>query len=426
LIIISITLSVSVLIILLVLSCKTSKPEWGVSSYPNGHRFAFTIVHDADNSYSERLKPLFSVFDKLGFKLTVSVFVFWANWANNGKIWANWDSKNKFFSPYAVPLADEKELKFYKQLVNQGHEIGMHTPTDGADKREIVIKAFETFKDIFGHYPKVYVEHRCADNLECHQSSGADPGSNYYITDLLNHYGPWCWIISPSALPFSDRYTYYNLLSKKNRSPFNMYLLKQWGIFKKFVKTGKWKQKNGNEYLLANENGSPFDNYALAKYGLLKGFRRSGRAKDACGNGFLRWYSMRNIDLLEKNLGLAIVYTHLNTNWLDRNSKKMRRDIEKRLEYIASKNVWLATASDILERFSDMRGIHIAYDDDWLKIINAGSQTVTGLTVISYKDRDLCGHGKELKRNKEKMINIGTIKPNETLSFRIKNKGYNN
>ena len=37
---------------------------WGISLYPDGYRFAFTIVHDADTAYSRRLAPLFDVFDE--------------------------------------------------------------------------------------------------------------------------------------------------------------------------------------------------------------------------------------------------------------------------------------------------------------------------------------------------------------------------
>ena len=135
--------------------------EWSISPFPNGYTFAFTIVHDADSAYSRRLEPLFDVFDEFGFKITGTVFTFWADWARNGEIWQNWRESHNggdgFFAPNSVPLVDENEREFYVQLHARGHEIGMHTPSETSDTRADVIRAFEYFKEVFGRYPGVYV-----------------------------------------------------------------------------------------------------------------------------------------------------------------------------------------------------------------------------------------------------------------------------
>jgi hypothetical protein len=49
--------------------------QWRLSPYPDGHPFAFTIVHDADSACSKRLAPLFAAFDALRFKLCGMPFV---------------------------------------------------------------------------------------------------------------------------------------------------------------------------------------------------------------------------------------------------------------------------------------------------------------------------------------------------------------
>jgi hypothetical protein len=134
--------------------------DWRLNPYPNAHDFGFTIIHDADDSFSKRLKPLLEVFDQYDFKITITVFAFWAEWANNGKIWEEWlDSDNSISFPKAVPLEDHEEKKFYLELEKKGHEIGLHTASDTSSKRKRVKDAFEFFKSIFGYYPKIYVEH---------------------------------------------------------------------------------------------------------------------------------------------------------------------------------------------------------------------------------------------------------------------------
>src|SRR5262245_32581881 len=122
------------------------QPKWSISPYPGARDFAFTIVHDADDSFSSRLAPLFDVFDQYQFKLTVTAFAFWADWANHGAIWDQWRTQDPFFAPKAVPLEDRAELEFYKSLVQRGHEIGLHTASDTDDTRERTISAFEYFK----------------------------------------------------------------------------------------------------------------------------------------------------------------------------------------------------------------------------------------------------------------------------------------
>src|SRR5690606_2917697 len=124
----------------------------------------------------------------------------------------------------------------------------------------------------------------------------------------------------------------------------------RWGTIKEFLKGGSWDRANGHLYELIVRGGTPFDEYVRRKYGLLKAFRRSGRNTDSHGDGFVRWHSDRNLDALEKHNGLAIVYTHLNARWLDESTRAIKVSIRDRLAAIAARNVWLATASVILDR----------------------------------------------------------------------------
>ena len=394
-----------------------TKP-WEISPYPNGHRFAFTIIHDADDAYSERLAPLFRVFDKYGFKLSISVFAFWNKDEANKFLYKNTPSDRLFYEARAVPLEEKSEQDFYKKLASKGHEIGLHSASNLTDTREDTQRAFEYFRDVFGYYPKIYIEHRDADNKECVQNKGSHPESNYYIVDILNRYGPWVWIISPSALPYEGRGNYFNILDSSSLI-FSDTALQYWGVLREFLKTGNFDLYNGELYLTMIKGGTPFDTYALKKYGIIKAFRRTGRAEQANGEGFLKWYSKDNIDKLEKEGGIALVYTHMNSKWLDMKAREMRVEIKERLKYIASKDVWLASAGEILQRFKDISNVYASYDNTYLIIVNNGDCTIKGLTLI-WKDGSLLeslNNDKVIKREGNRII-IDFLAPRETLIFK--------
>jgi hypothetical protein len=359
-------------------------PEWAVSLYPNGHPFAFTIVHDADSAYSQRLAPLFDVFDNLGFRITATAFVFWAQWAREGRVWAEWNRLNdpnyRFFAPKAVPLADPQERLFYRGLAARGHEIGMHSPSDTSDTRKDLIRAFEYFRDVFGHYPKVYVEHASNSNKEAQANEGSNPASSYYNTDLLERYGAWIWVDGAGALP---------------------------------------DPKNGKFFDLLASNNSPFSRFALETYGIQKGFIRSGKWRDSTGDGFLQWYSEANIDALENNRGMALVYTHLNAKWLDPQTREMRSAIKNRLGYLAAKRAWLAPAGEILDRTLAIGRLRLYQSRTVLKIVNPGAARIDGLTILSRRRRALKYADKTWRPTSRGDMVIGTIHPGETLSLTI-------
>lgn len=390
---------------------------WSVSPYPDGHSFGFTIVHDADDAYSARLAPIFKVFDEFGIKITATAFAFWADWAEHGEIWKRWRLEYPFLAPKALPLEDPCELDFYRSLVENGHEVGLHSASDTDDKRSETIRAFEFFRKHFGYYPQVYVEHR--DNLQNHQRQGANPESEYYLTDILNRYGPWVWVVSPSALPYGGHGQYFDVLSTQKSIWFGSLGSRLWGTFKEYVKTGQLAWRNGELYEMMRRGGSPFDGYARSRYGLLKAFRRSGTQKNAHGDGFAMWYSDRHIDLLEENGGLAIVYTHLNTRWIDRTNRTVWPSIQDQLVKIASRDAWLATASEILNRFQALERVYAVIDQGFLKIVNGNKCTISGLTINAPPGARLAHGGKKLAPVRDNRIVIGDIPPLETAVFRM-------
>lgn len=342
--------------------------EWDVSWYPAGYRFAFTIVHDADNAYSTRLAPLFEVFDELGLKITVTLFAFWPDWAKNGAVWSKWRAagnvETAFRAPQAVPLVDQTERSFYRTLAARGHEIGLHSASESSDTRAATIRAFEYFKEVFGYYPAVYVEHSSRNNREAQINEGSDARSIYYNTDLLNRYGPWVWVDGPGALP-DPRRKFYDLVAS---------------------------------------NGTPFSQWAAGRFGISKAFIRSGRWDKADGSGFLEVYSTQNLDALERDRGLALVYTHLDSKWLDPETRRMRGAIEDRLRYLAAKKGWFAPAGTILDRVQAVSAVRLICTANSIKITNGSARRIEQLEVAS--------HGRM-----PKAIVVDSIGPSETKSI---------
>lgn len=358
--------------------------EWTLSRYPPGYKFAFTIVHDADSAYSERLRPLFEVFDQLGLKLTVTVFTSWADWAHEGAIWDQWrattDRQHAFFAPKAVPLSDQAEQEFYKQLAARGHEIGLHSPSDTSDQRERVRTAFEYFKEVFGYYPVVYVEHSAKTNKDALANLGADPTSPYYCVDLLKQYGSWLWIDDASGLPAPQDERYYQI--PPSRSPFNTVAAQRFGISKVFMRTGRWAQ--------------------------------------ADGDGFLEWYSQEHIDALEQDGGIALVYMHLDAHWLDPYTRKMRAPLEDRLRYLSSKAGWFAPAGEILDRVCAVEGIRLSCNGAALHVENTNAQRVESLVIVSHARKSLVRDGRILQPDATNQIVIESVGPLEKLVFGVR------
>ncbi|HXQ23285.1 MAG TPA: hypothetical protein VN812_16530 [Candidatus Acidoferrales bacterium] len=364
-------------------SSPTSHGAWRISVYPDARELAFTLVHDADSAYSRRLAPLFEVFDRLGLKLTVTAFAFWADWAHEGAIWRKWsqssDPEVRYLAPKAVPIVDPVEQEFYLGLAASGHEIGLHTPSETSDQRQRVIDAFEYNKRVFGDYPSVYVEHSRRSKKDAQGNEGSNPESIYYNTDILNHYKPWIWVDGPGALA----------------------------------------NEGGEGSLTIPSTGSPLSALALERYGITKGFVRTGRWRNAGGHGFLEWYTEHTIDDLEKQNGIALVYTHLDFDWLDLGTKRMHRPLEERLGYLASKHGWFVPASRILDRFVAVRELRLVCDEMSLRVTNPGRERMEGLTVVAPRGESLSVGDRILKPNRNRKIVVGTIGAGETLAFRI-------
>jgi hypothetical protein len=121
--------------------------------FPDGKKFAFTIVDDTDMASLDRLRPVYAVLDRYGLRTTRTVWVF--------------DSNKTAHSPNTgVTLADPDYRTFILDLQHKGFEIALHGVRGGDSPREETLAGLEEFKRVFGSYPRIHIKHSInADNL---------------------------------------------------------------------------------------------------------------------------------------------------------------------------------------------------------------------------------------------------------------------
>jgi hypothetical protein len=162
--------------------------------FPEGRRFAFTILDDTDDSTLENVRPVYERLADLGLRTTKTV---WPVDCPEG-------SRNYFA---ADTLSRPDYLAWVKELVAQGFELASHGATMEGSRRERTERALALFEREFGFIPRLYVNHgENRENLywgierfhswigravarrfgghETGAFSGEDPSSPYFWGDL--------------------------------------------------------------------------------------------------------------------------------------------------------------------------------------------------------------------------------------------------
>ena len=119
--------------------------------FPDGKRFAFSVIDDTDVATVENVRPVYRLLESLGMRTTKTV---WPVGCPEG-------SKNFFRSK---TLEDPEYREFVLDLRKRGFEITWHGATMESSRRERTVAALERFRELFGDYPRVHAGH--AENRE--------------------------------------------------------------------------------------------------------------------------------------------------------------------------------------------------------------------------------------------------------------------
>jgi hypothetical protein len=201
-------------------------------------------------------------------------------------------------------------------LQRKGFEIALHGVRGGSSPRADIAAGLSEFKRVLGRYPRMQVNH----------SQNQD---NLYWGHHLFSFPPFRWAVDAAA---NSKFS--------GHDPASPYF---WGDIAKqridYVRRFTFPEANllqvdtSFPYRLADK---PYVNYWFPT--------SNGRVLE----DFDRLLSPENLDALERDGGVCLVYAHLGAGSFNRGSRLDPR-FEARINEVAARNGWFATASEILD-----------------------------------------------------------------------------
>jgi hypothetical protein len=278
-------------------------------AFPGGKRFAFSIVDDTDMATLARVRPLYDVMARYGLRTTKTVWVL--------------ESRSSHEPDHGDTLRNSEYRRFIEELQAKGFEIALHGVKGGGSVRAEIISGLEEFKAILGAYPRMHINHSLnSDNLywggarwsfgpfawlydrtSQHAFEGQVPGSRHFWGDLARQH-----------IQYVNQFTYrdINLLGVNPSFP-------SWLEDKPYV-----------NYWFPTSDGDNLDRFEAL-------------------------LSPENLDRLEREGGVCLVYTHLGAGSFNQGDGVNPR-FEARIRDVASRNGWFAPASDVLDHLRTQPG----------------------------------------------------------------------
>jgi hypothetical protein len=283
--------------------------------WPGGKKFAFSIFDDTDLMTVENGRPVYDAFGRLGMRITKSVWPV----APAG--------------PQRVggsTCADPEYLDWVLSLQAAGHEIGYHNASDHPSTRHETIAALDRFEELFGAAPRIGADH--AGNRE----------AMYWGPKRLSGaWSPTYDLVQRAMRPDRPRFS--------GEEPTSEYF---WGDV----------CRDRIEYW----RNFCFDEIDLTRVGAVMPYHDPRRpyvnywftSTDASNpTRFFRYFDDEHLDALEGNGGVCIMYTHLGVGMAP--GGRLDPRFEPALERLASRSVWVAPASEILDHLRAAGGSSI-------------------------------------------------------------------
>lgn len=361
-----------------------------VSPYPNGKNFAFSITDDPDHNKVFKIRGIYDFLDSIGVKTTIAVWMKDPERSNGIP-----DTTGQFY--YGDTCENEKYLDFIEKLHKKGFEIALHTVSGGNDKRTVTIEGYETFKKIFGRYPKINIMH--AENLE-NVYWGSKVVENKLIKRAVEYLYP------KAKIPFSGEdsespYFWGDVLQTKTK------YVRLWGT--EDINTLKFDPR-----MPYHDANTHYVNYW---------FSFSDGYSPAIFNKML---SNENIERLAKERGTCIVYTHFANGFTYKNSAGKRvvnEEFTKKMRSLSSyENGWFVPVSTILDRLLAMKNISVVVRNRTISIVNMNEFDVDGVTLLVEPSTEFVFENRIYKSNDEGEVVIDKLRAKENYSGEIDNE----
>lgn len=278
--------------------------------FPEGTKFAFSIVDDSDFATLEHVRPVYEVLDRHGIRTTKTVWVFPTN-------------KPSHDTNHGDSLSDPDYRDYMLELQSRGFEIALHGIRGGSSTRAETIAGLDEFRRVLGHDPALHVNHSMnRENvywgskrwslpplrwlyslISENEFDGEDPESPYYWADELK-----------ARVKYVNQFTFgdINLLNITPTIPYRL------------------ADRPGVNFWFPTADGDKIKDFV----GLL---------------------SAENLDRLEREGGVCLVYSHLGAGSFNRGSGVDPR-FEARIKDLASRNGWFVPASELLDYLRQQPG----------------------------------------------------------------------
>ncbi len=271
--------------------------------WPGEARFAFTICDDTDNATVENVRPVYDLLAELGLLTTKTVWVYPPDPAHG-------------FTGEC--LDDDRYREFVLTLRDRGFEIALHGVRSGDSHREMIVAGLRRFLEIVGTPPTVHVNHaRNRDNVHW---------GNAWLP-------PWRRLLDRQD-PAQD------FEGDQLDSPHF------WGdLLRKHVRYVRGRTFSAIDTLEMD----PYMPCHLPRFPFVNRWFSSSDGADA--DRFVALLREENLELLERNRGACIVYTHFASGFVD-TAGRVREDVREALSRVASRPGWFVPVTPLLDHLA--------------------------------------------------------------------------
>ncbi|OGN88877.1 MAG: hypothetical protein A2Z74_06605 [Chloroflexi bacterium RBG_13_46_9] len=324
-----------------------------ISLFPKGKNFAVSFVDDTDFSTKANTKPVYDLLYEKRLRATKTVWVF------RNQRSSSFRPEIEKTAPSIISggstLQDPEYLDFVENLKSKGFEIALHGVSAGNNLRDETIRGIDAFRNIFGEYPKINVFHQT--NIENLYAGSAK--LDIFILKLLER------IVHNS-----------DYQGHKCASPYF------WGDYAretiKYMRLPFHSVKNVNTLRVNpdmpfHDRKRPYVNYWFL-----------GSDGSNCMT-FCKLLRKENVDKLQKERGICVVYTHFakgfthraeGTYSLDPNFSAVVNDLAER------QDGWYPTTSELLDRILSLKMLALIKKDHTFYLHNTGNTDIYSLQLM--------------------------------------------
>lgn len=272
-------------------------------TFPEGKRFALTIVDDTDQTTLARARPLYAVLARAGLRTTKTV-------------WALETAPASVPTDQGESLDDQEYRQWVVDLQRQGFEIGLHGVRGGSSDRSTIGVGLDRFRDVLGVDPRVHVNH--ALNRE-----------NLYWGSERWWFPPFRWAFQLARpYPFDghqpESISFWGDLAQQRL---------------RYVRRFTYSEINlmrVNPWMPYHVPGMPYVPFWFEG--------SDGGSIDQ----FESLLSDANLDRLEREGGVTLIYAHLGAGSFNLDGNAHPRFV-RRIEAVSRRRGWFVPASDILD-----------------------------------------------------------------------------